>query len=192
MAKRPSPYRSTSQTFSSSSIPQGEIDLREEFDTLLYGGDGEIRHGFYVLVRHMRRDANGMMEDCSCRDPKTRDGDLDCSYCFGDGTLSDEKWHLTRSDYLGASGGGANRGRFIPPGTIRVDYRVFYFRYDAGLRYGDKIVEVQLDEEGEPVVPYVRIVVYQPRTIDELRADNGRIEYFAVYCREDEAKRQDI
>lgn len=195
MPRRPDLWRTTSgDGVSNSNFPQptGELDLRAEFDLLLYGDADHVSHGFPIVIRHMRRDAENKREPCTCLDEFSKDSDPDCSYCYGAGYLFDEQWHLTYRQYIGADGGLANRGVWTPPGEVRVDYTVFYFRYDVGLKYGDEIVEMKLDEEGEVVVPYVRTNIYRPRTIDYLRSDGGRIEYCAVYCREEDALRLEL
>jgi len=79
----------------------------------------------------------------------------------------------------------------MPPGGLRVDWRIFFVRYDTAIRYGDKVVEMKLDDEGEVVVPYVRESIYEPQTIQKFRSDNGRVEYIAIHCREDSAIRSD-
>lgn len=169
----------------------GEIDLREELDDLFFGLSSGRRHGYFVLVRNMRRDAAGKLVGCSCRDPITNEGDPDCSYCSGESTLWDENWNWTYSNFLGADSGQGARIQYMPPGNVRVDYKVFYFRYDTVLKYGDKVVEVKLDTEGNVVLPLVRESIYQPQTIDRHRADNSRSEYVTVYCRESDALRLD-
>lgn len=93
--------------------------------------------------------------------------------------------------YSGADTGLAGRLRFMPPGQIRVDYKIFFLRYDSPIRYGDKIVEAKLDTEGQVVAPLVREAIYAPATISKFRSDNARIEYIAAYCREDDAIRLD-
>jgi hypothetical protein len=176
-------------TYSSSDY--GEIDLREEFDQLIYGDENELRHGHLVVVRHLRRDASGAPIDCSCRTEIARESEVDCAYCQGEGYLWDEQWYMAYSQYTGADGGLANRGKWMPPGEIRVDFKIFYFRYDTQIRYGDKIVEMKLDDEGAVVVPYIRESIYKPQTINRYRSDNGRVEYIAAYCREQDAIRSD-
>jgi len=170
----------------------GEIDLREEFDILIYGPnkDGKNRHGFPVVLRRMRRDTNGYPELCTCAEASTGShADEDCSYCFGDGYLSDEAYIMTFSGFTGPDGGLSRKYLRMFPGNIRVDYKVFYFRYDSKIKYDDRIVEVRLDEEGQLEVPYIREAIYKPQTINNYRSDHGRIEYIAVYCREEDAVR---
>ena len=175
----------------SSASLYGEVDLRDEFDRLIFGTDGKIQHGHWVAVRHMRRESDGSATECVCRDSISKDPDPDCSYCLGEGFLWDEEWYIAYSMYSGSDGGLGSRGTWMPPGQVRVDYLIFFFRYDVPLIYGDKIVQMKLDTEGDPVVPYVREAIHKPHTINTYRSDGGRIEYIATYCREEDAIRPD-
>jgi hypothetical protein len=178
-------------TLPSSPGVAGEIDLRAELDEFFFGYQSGIRHGWPVVIRHMRRDANGRPIACVCRQDKTREGDPDCSYCEGERYLWDEGWSWTYSTYVGGTDGLTNKIKYMPPGAIRVDFRTFYFRYDTDIKHGDKIVEMRLDEEGGLVVPYVREAIYSPQTIIKHRSDNSRIEYITAHCREEDAIRPD-
>lgn len=154
-----------------------EIDLRAGFDEIVFGGAGATPHGQKFMIRKMRRDEFGLKIACSCVDELTREPDpaKDCPFCLGEGYYWDEEWVTGYSNHV-----GADRG---------VDHRVFYLRYDTEFSYSDKIVEMKLDTEGEPVVPYTRTSIYKPKTITEHRADYGRLEYLAIYCKEDDAIR---
>lgn len=168
-----------------------EIDLREEFDQILFGGPNSLPHGKPVLLRIMQRDDDGAKIPCPCKDELTHEPDTekDCPFCLGEGFFWDEDFATTYETYVGADGGMANRVMKLTPGTLRTDYKVFYFRYDTIIRYDDKIVELLLDVEGDAVVPYKRKAIYKPQTIDERRADFGRLEFIAVYCREEDSIR---
>jgi hypothetical protein len=169
-----------------------ELDLREEMDNILYGEDGGPKHGSLVLIRNMRRNADGYPTLCKCMEGQiTREADPDCSYCFAEGYLWDESWAWGFWMYAGADSGFVKRFQRMPPGEIRVDYKIFFFRYDTPIAYGDKIVEVALDEEGNVRLPYVREAIYKPQTLAKRRADNGRVEYIEAYCREDDAIKTD-
>ena len=177
----------------------GEVDLRTEFDQLIYGpdGDGLRRHGHPVILRRVRRNADGYPTYCECAaEAPSRQGNTDCQYCAGEGFLWDEEWIMTYSMYVGPDGGQANRYVRMPSGSVKVDYRLFFFRYDSDVRYDDKIVEPRLDEEGNVTLSsttnsYIRLNIYKPQTINAYRSDQGRIEYFGVYCREEDAIRND-
>jgi hypothetical protein len=98
---------------------------------------------------------------------------------------------LGYSAFVGPQGGLANKDRFTPPGDVKSDYKAFYLRYDTPFKANDKVVEVLLDIEGKIVVPCVRTNIFKPQTIAEYRADNGRMEFIAIYCREEDSLRPD-
>ena len=168
-----------------------EVDLRQEFDNIVFGADGSVPKGRLLVVRHMRRDNNGRKIACTCKDEFSGGAEPDCPYCLGESFLWDEAWYMGRTQFLGTDGGLGNRYRLSPGGEIRADTKIFFLRYDVPLRYGDKIIEMLLDEEGQPVVPYVREAIYKPQTINRLRADHGRTEFIAAYCLEKDAIRPD-
>jgi len=183
------PNQSKKSRFSSGS--GREIDLRVEFDEIVFGGPTSIPHGKQVLLRKARLDSNYKVEDCVCKGALNKEADMDCPYCLGEGHYWDEELVTVYSRFVGADGGLSTRQKNLFPGTIRVDTKIFYFRYDTLLSYKDKIIEVQLDTEGNLVVPYFRDAIYKPETINPYRSDFGRIEYFAVHCRENDAIRLD-
>jgi len=171
MSSRPSLFgtrKSSGTKKHSSSSSQGEIDLRAEMNDLLYGVDGGPRHGNLVLIRKMRRDADGYPTECTClANQTTRESDPDCSYCLGEGYLWDENWAWTFWMFAGADSGFVKRYVRMPPGEIRVDFKIFFFAYDTEILQGDKIVEVTLDTEGDVKLPYVREAIYKPQTLYE-------------------------
>lgn len=169
----------------------GEINLREDLDELFFGYKSGIRHGYQCLIRRLERDSTGKPIACTCLDAHRKEPDPDCSYCLGEGYIWKEGWVWTYSMYSGADSGLSNRITYQPPGSLRVDYKIFFLRFNANINYGDKIVEVKLDEEGKLALPYVRQAIYQPQTINTYRLDNSRIEYIAAYCRENDAIRLD-
>jgi hypothetical protein len=195
MVSRPNLFVSTRTSLrpgSTQSSLRTEIDLRDEFDKFVFGDDQNMRHGYLVLLRRMRRDSVGNPTYCTCaEDAPAREGNPDCSYCLGEGYLWDEEWAMCTSAYVGPDGGLTRRNITMMPGEIRVDYKLFYFRYDSNIKYQDKIVEVKLDVDGTPALPYVRESIYTPETVAKMRSDYGRIEYFAIYCREKDALRMD-
>jgi len=169
-----------------------EIMLREELDVILYGDEKNIAHGHLLLIRHMRRDSAGRAIYCTCMaDQLVKEPSATCSYCRGEGYLWDEQWHIGYSMMGGADSGLVARGTYLPPGMVRVDYKIYFLRYNCGIQYGDKIVEVQLDYEGAPQLPLIRRAIHSPQTVTEYRSDHGRLEFFAVFCREEDAIRPD-
>lgn len=175
----------------SSSRSTGEIDLRAKFDEIVYGGNGKVPHGKWVLLRRPNRDEDGVPVPCTCLNSLSRDASPGCPYCLGEGFIWSEDWNKVYSMYIGADGGMTRRSIKLPPGILSVEYKVFYMRYDCGVRKGDKLVEVVLDQEGKIVEPLQRKTIYYIETVDDQRSDDGRIEFYAVYCREEDAIRSD-
>lgn len=169
-----------------------EIDLRKEFDDIVFGIGGCKPHNHLVLIRAARKDANNNLIQCACVSSLTGEADAEnqCPYCLGEKFIWDERFSRCYSTLVGADGGKGNRQKNIQPGEIRTDYKVFYFRYDEKISYKDKIIELQLDIEGNVVIPYKREIIYRPQTIQAYRADNGRVEYLAIYCREESSIRE--
>lgn len=192
MTKRPNLFAHSSTSLLFGEVgPQGEIDLRAEFDAIVFGIGDKPRKGWPLIVRRMRRDSAGEKIACVCREKFSGEADPDCSYCLGEGYLWDEGWVMGRSQYVGTEGGLGSRYRKPPPGEVRTDTKLFFLRYDANVKYGDKIIEAKLDQEGNVVVPLVRRAIYKPQTINEQRSDNGRIEFLAIFCLENDAIRPD-
>ena len=169
----------------------GELSLRKEFNSFLMGGNGDTPHRKKVLLRVFRLDSDNKKISCSCLSSISKEPSYTCNFCLGEGYFWDEEWIWCYSRFLGADSGQGNRKRNLPSGIIRVDYKIFYFKYDANIKYTDKIVELKLDTEGDPVVPYIRQAIYNTQTIVENRSDNGKLEYYTVYCREQDAIRMD-
>ena len=55
---------------------------------------------------------------------------------------------------------------------------MFYLRYSTDIDYKDKIVEMDLDKEGQLFRPYKRKRIYRPETIDFKR----EIMESRIYC----------
>lgn len=168
-----------------------EIDLRENFDNLVFGKNGNTPHNHLVLLRKRKLDSNNNFIKCNCVNniSKEANSESNCQFCLGEGYIWKETFYRCYSTLLGADGGKANRTRRIMGGSIRTDYKIFYFKFDTKISYKDKIVELRLDNEGNVSVPYQRDAIYKPETIQEYRADNGRLEYIVVYAREESSIR---
>ena len=169
-----------------------EIDLRKEFDKIVNGEPGRIAHRYKALIRNLRKNSDGKNIKCSCVDLLTDEPDQEneCRFCLGEGYVWDERFVYVYSNMVGANGGKANRNKRIIPGELKTDYKVFYIRYDENILYNDKIIELSLDLEGNLIIPYKREKIYRPETIQRYRADNGRLEFIAVYCREEPSIRK--
>ena len=149
-----------------------ELDLRKEMQNTLLGASDEIAKGRAGLLRRMRREDNGDLVRCPCRDVLTDEPELDyiCYQCYGHGWLWDEQ------EIVYYKNDDAYR---------KWGYTIFYVRYSVDLfdkNYIDKdfIVEIQRDASGSPVSPIVRTRLYKISEVSDFRADDGRIEYWRI------------
>ena len=169
------------------SVFGSEIDLRGEINRMFSGSTQEIAKSHPVLFRRARRNTDGSVVACPCVDEMTREPDIDhpCPVCgpYGDGWLWDEEWVWCRRVYIRPSNTGfVSRDNWLDIGIANVSAIIFYFEYDISPTLDDRVVEVALDVEGEPIVPYVRNRIYRPETVDPHRSDNGRVEFFSMHC----------
>lgn len=167
-----------------------EADLRQELYEMFHGGPFEIPKAHKVILRRARRDDSGAIIPCSCVDPLTKEPDQDnrCPFCLGLGCMWDEEWVHTRKVVVrGDTGALTRQDRHLPPGILNAPACVFYLKYEVMPTYYDRIIEPVLKEDGSVKTPYVRRKVYKPHTLVDHRSDNGRIEYWALYCAENEA-----
>lgn len=165
----PYPTRTTQSTSFSPWVRDAslgvEIDLRQEMYRTLYGAVDEIAKGKQGLLRVARVDSDGNPEKCPCRDEITDEPTKDfyCRTCLGMGFLWDERKIVYYKDDDSLS---------------KKDESYFYMEYFENPTRFDWIVEIRLDEEGEPVVPVKRELFYPILYAEAFRSDTGRIEYW--------------
>lgn len=160
-----------------------DIDLRNEFASLLLGYNGGAKIAQPFILRRMRRE-DGELVPCSCVSETTKEPDRDyvCTNCLGRGFLWDEEL-IYGYRVVAASPGGSNaevNSPALPVGRAYIPSMHFYFQYDASLTRDDRIVEIELDEEGVAVTPYNRIGTYEIMLVRAMRGTNGRIEFWVV------------
>jgi hypothetical protein len=153
------PYRSTYVN------NRKELNLREELHRTLYGALDEVAKGRVGMLRKMRRDEDGKLVSCACRDQVTEEPDRDyyCKTCLGEGYLWDEQQVVYYKNDEGSEDGS-----------------MFFFEYNEDISLIDRIIELDLSDEGDPANPPVRHKIYEIVKVDRLRADNGRIEFLQV------------
>lgn len=168
-----------------------EIDLRNELEKTFEGDSGELSKKKKVVLRRMRRDSNNSVISCSCRSALTQEPDMEneCPFCLGEGNYWDEEWIYCYSAINDTTAHLSQKRTYLQPGSISSYDKVFYFKYNENITYDDKIIELKLDSDGNPTVPYKRKAIYRPETILELRSDFGRTEYIAVYVNENNSIR---
>lgn len=142
-----------------------ELDLREEMNRLLYGAEDEIAKGRVGLLRVARRDENDKLIKCPCRDIITDEPDKDfyCRTCLSMGFLWDERKIVYYKDDNTLS---------------KKDEVYFYMEYDVNPRSSDWIIEIKVDEDGNPTSPLTRKVYYKSMATEAFRSNTGRIEFW--------------
>lgn len=181
----------TSSLTGSSSSSGTEIDLREELAELLRGTDGSTPHGRTFILRRARRDAENRVINCSCVDMFTGESDKDtaCKFCFGEKILFDEEKfigycvkHANRNASSAGIGTVENLEVSTDAGKFNLPGMTLYTEYFVQPTKEDIIVEIKLDVEGEPVSPIERIAKYKITGAIDLRSDNGRVEFYKLFC----------
>jgi hypothetical protein len=168
-----------------------EANLRTEMINTLDGEFPEVEKGRYFLLRAMRRDSNEDKIPCSCRDEGTNEPDRDifCPICYGTGYLFDEtyvKGYLTLVGMADRAFSFAQQ--VLPPGLMDAPGYIFFTRYSDEISDDDQLIEIQLDDEGEIVEPVVRIKIFNVVIAHPYRCDNGKIEFWKVFCHKADVK----
>lgn len=163
-----------------------EIDLRSELEGFLGGSSEEIPKQKTLILRKFRRDENSELIKCSCVSALTHEADSEqeCPFCHGEGNYFDEQWLYGYSRPTETDKFLASKITQMRPGQISSYDRLFYCRYSESITFADKIIELKLDSEGNPTLPYKRQHIYRIDALVEYRSDLGRLEYWGLYCTE--------
>jgi hypothetical protein len=164
--------------------------MRKELQNTFDGVFPEIAKAHKVLLRRMRRDANGDPILCECVDPVTREPDVDkfCPICWGEGYKWDEEYIDTYKVVIRSSVGNAYREEVIEPGLVNIEIVSFYVLYDIHPSPMDKIIDIQLNDDGSVAEPLKRTMLHRIVTAIEYRADNGKLEYWKLDCYQEQRK----
>jgi len=171
-------------TTSPITVNTSEVNLRVDFNALVLGESGETPIGQPFILRRMRLDDNENKIACVCVNSVTNEPERDypCSYCYGAGYLWDEEL-VTGYKVVAASPAGTNAASNLPKATsghLYVPATKFFLPYDVNPKRHDRIIEIELDEEGDAVTPYNRVAVYETQLIRAMRGDNGKIEFWVI------------
>jgi len=161
-----------------------EIDLRQEMTKLIH----DEKRGSWIIYRRAKME-NGIPKKCICRtNNRSGEPDIDvaCKFCKGQGYYFTD---ILGKAYINHSQAYAIYEKFKQEGNSKVDYRTMYMEYDfikkaipedRGIptRF-DRIIELELDMEGNIVSPTKPRELYDILSVDPYRLDNtGRIEYY--------------
>lgn len=168
-------------------VRRTEPDLRKELNSMFDGIYPEIAKKQPAVLRKFRRDANGKRILCDCVDVNTKEPDKDtyCPFCQGEGFFWDE---IALDIYKRPDAVSGLAENATGPGLMNSPLMVFYTRSSVEMTKEDKLVELLLDEEGEPVEPIRRKQLYRIGSLVDYRSDNGRLEYWKMACYAEDRK----
>ena len=164
--------------------------MRDELEHTLDGFSPEVAKGQAGLLRVMRRNSDSSLTECPCVDPVTQEPDKDrfCPICFGEGWMWDEVSLAFYKIYEGSDSMNIQKDKLQKPGLLNQPFVVFYIRYSADITQEDKIIEIDLNDDGTTSDPMRRRRVFRIANLWEYRADNGKLEYFKAFCYLDNVK----
>ena len=169
-----------------------ELNLRTEIHSFLFGEQGETAKASRFLIRKFRRDSDNKLIPCGCLNSLTKEGDQEhqCPYCLGEGYLWDEPAFSYGYKMPAEAKSRLQAQRItLQPGQIPVYNKVFYLEYDGLITDKDKIIELKLDSEGEPSIPFKRDFIHRIESLVEYRSDFGRREFYTIYVNENSSIR---
>jgi len=185
-------YRRTTGNlnFYGSSTSGTEPNMRQELINTIDGLNPEVAKGQPGVLRKMRRDENNALIPCGCVHPITNEPDKDrfCPICFGEGYLWDEVSIEFYKMYEGSDTLNVLKDQLKKPGLINQPFVIFYLKYNADITREDKIVEINLNDDGTASDPMRRRRIFRIGTLWEYRADNGKLEYYKVFSYFDDVK----
>jgi hypothetical protein len=163
-----------------------ETDLRAEMKIMLEGNDYYPRRGHWVLLRRMDK-----RQRCFCWNRKGKgdqkysedkgkynEPELRCPVCNGEGWVYEDELHLARRRLVSPEIGLAGSEQMTDIGWFNINYIVFYFQYYVAPQKGDKIIEIALDDDANPIRPFKPIEMYRIAVGEPYRDINGRVEYW--------------
>lgn len=169
-----------------------ELNLRKEIEMFLLGGGGETPKASQFVLRIMRRNSDNTLIPCQCLSTMTKEPDQEhqCPYCLGEGHLWDEPT-LVRGYKMPAEAKSRLQAQRtgLQPGEMATFNKVFFLLYDQPITKEDKVVELKLDTEGRPSIPYRRNSIHRIESLIDYRSDFGRTEFWAVYVNENPSVR---
>jgi len=165
-----------------------EIDLRDEFHKFLYGSGSETAKGQRGILRRMNVDDDGELVVCPCVSDTTLEPDLDnpCPYCHSERYIWTEEWIVYYCTTIGRGDKKANAVDVFPAGIYADEIKYFYLEHGVEPSKVDKIIEVDRDVDGNIEVPIVRVAKYSIGTIEPMRSDNGRVEFYRIAAVKDQ------
>lgn len=171
-------------------INNAEPNMRQELINTFEGKFPEEPKAQPGALRSMRRDDKDKLIICACVDEVTNEPDKDkfCPICWGEGFVWDEVLMDVYKVIIKSSVGLATKEDLIRPGLVNITLVSFFAKYDELIRKEDKVIELVLNIDGTPVIPYKREALYRIGTLIDFRSDSAKIEYWKLDCFEEQRK----
>jgi hypothetical protein len=169
-----------------------ELNLRKEIESFMMGGNGETPKASKFVLRIMRRNADESLVPCQCLSTMTKEPDQEhqCPYCLGEGYLWDEPAIVSGYKMPAEAKSRLQAQKVaLQGGQIDVFNKVFFLLYNQPITKADKVVELKLDSDGRPSIPYRRNLIHRIESLIDYRSDFGRTEFWAVYVNENPSVR---
>lgn len=146
-------------------------DLRKEFHSFLYGSNGEIPKGFWVIHREML-----LNQESEHWDPENQETYRGYRWKYND--------HLIRVRYDTYPVGRSNETDILIGNVDNPTY-VFFVEWQTKLKKEDVLIEISpCDSERKPSEDQITLDrAYDIIRSDYVKGDLGRVEYIRAYAR---------
>jgi hypothetical protein len=147
-------------------------DLRGELDNLFDGDNGVNGFSFTVILRHIDK-----KQKAAGFDPLKGESLLDQS-------LSANNIVFATTDRFVRTIKKKILGRFLDDqaGLVKDNIGIFYFKHTELIVDQDIIIEIPVDDKGNPTSPVKHLKKFQVQDVERVHGNAGRIEYLNVYA----------
>lgn len=142
-----------------------KIDLREEFELL------QNEFSLSILLIRNNNDTR-----CKCYDPLHRDGNRDCKMCGGTGKISS----IEKINVIHQNANKDSNVKLTEIGLSITNTINFYINRKYFPKVQDQILIVGFDKNGLPIDIKKNCTIV---SVQEVRGDSGRNEFFQVYAK---------
>lgn len=160
-----------------------ELDLRDEFLQLIEGGEFVSKMNYFIYrKRRVDKDTEETIK-CSCWNDRAREGRSDCPHCLGKGYLWDEylvegyKW-MEREGQLQHE--EEFRSRAWKAGRVSSSGEFIAIKFDQDIYPRDEIYQVEMDDNGEIMIPIVDKTHYFISAVRPMRFDYNKVDFQVV------------
>lgn len=147
------------------------VDVREEVNNIFDGEFGINGFSFTIILRHIDKSQKNQGFD-----PLKGEALLDQSLSANNliWPTKDRFVRVVKKKIL---------GRFITDmaGLVKEDIGIFYMKYDEAVLPQDIIIEIPVDDEGNPASPVKHLKKFQIQDVERVHGNDGRVEYLNIY-----------